>query len=162
MQPPVSAWANGLSSYFSYLSTPKGRACFAMQTQVTLPVSACYWGDTPVNRHRSADRGLPGVPVAADARRMGSAEEVEDPGPRQGIMSRLAFHHLPVVRPRDPLSAVPQVRQVDGGELGRRKPKRTLLSSAIGALSTTTVESSEARDRGHELATSLGGSAHET
>lgn len=142
VQPPVSAWANGLSSYFSYLSTPKGRACFAMQTQVTLPVSACYWGDTHATRTAA---------LIGDSQAFQWLPTLDAWGQQKKwkilVLAKASCRAWPSTTYlwSDHVTPYPQCPKFDKwmvAQLVRLKPKLTLLSSEIGALSTTTVESS--------------------
>jgi hypothetical protein len=141
VQPPVSQWSSGLQSYFSYLTTPKGRACFAMQDQTSLSTPACTWGDQKATRvaaligDSQAFQWLPALDTWGQAARwkiLVLAKATCRPWPS------------PTYLWSDHVTPYPQCPKFDvwvDRTLDRLKPKATFVAAEIGALSTTSVES---------------------
>jgi hypothetical protein len=141
VQPPVSQWSTSLQPYFSYITTPKGRACFAMQGQTSLNAAACTWGDHKATRvaaligDSQAYQWLPALDTwgqAAHWRILVLAKATCRPWPSSTYL--WSDHATPY----------PQCSKFDGWvdkTLDRLKPKATFVAAEIGALSTTSVES---------------------
>jgi len=141
VQPPVSKWG-GLAPYFSYQATPKGRACFATQSQVSLITKYCYWGDTKSTRVAA---------LIGDSQAFQWLPALDQWG-LHGHWKILVLTKA-ACRPwssktylwsdhSTPFPQCPQFNTWVVKTLIKIRPKATFIAAEIGALSATSVESS--------------------